>query len=84
MKLEVFAVFDRQLNAYMQPWCAQSTGQAIRMFTDEVNNKEGAMNKHPDDYTLYHVGTYHQEKGKIVQEQDQPKQIAIAANVKEQ
>lgn len=65
MKLEIFSIKDRQLDAFMQPWCAQAIGQASRMFTDEVNNKEGAMNKHPEDYDLYHIGRFDQRTGKI-------------------
>lgn len=84
MKLEIFAVRDRQLDAYMQPWTAQSIGQAARIFTDEVNNKEGQIFKHAGDYDLYHMGTFDQHTGNLVQLADQPKQVAIGANVKEQ
>lgn len=83
MKLEIFAVRDRQLDAFMQPWCAQSIGQAIRMFTDEVNNQQGQMYKHAEDYDLYHMGTFFQGTGNLKQDEHQPKQVAIGANAKE-
>lgn len=83
MKLEIFAVRDRQLDAYMQPWCAQSKGQAIRMFTDEVNNKDGQLYKHADDYDLYHIGTFEQQTGVITMQGAGPQQVAIGANVQE-
>lgn len=82
-KLEIFAIRDRQLDAYMQPWCAQAIGQAVRMFTDEINNKNGAMHLHPADYDLYHIGTFEQIGGHIVQQDGLPKQVAIGANVHE-
>lgn len=80
--LQIFAVRDRQLDAFMQPWCGQSIGQAIRMFTDEVNNKEGQMHKHAADYDLYHIGEFN--NGHLAQTTEQPKLIAIGANVREQ
>lgn len=61
MKLQIVAIRDRAINAYMRPFFAQSTGQAIRMFQDEVNNKEGEIHKHPDDYDLYHLGEWNDE-----------------------
>lgn len=58
MKLQVFSIKDRALDAFMRPWYAQTIGQAIRMFQDELNNNSGEMYKHPDDYDLYHIATW--------------------------
>lgn len=63
MKLEMMAVKDEALEAYMRPFFAQSVGQAARMFADEVNNEQGEMVKHPQDYALYHLGTWDDQDG---------------------
>lgn len=65
MKLEMLAVKDEALEAYMRPFFAQSVGQAQRMFVDEVNNPQGEMHKHPNDYSLYHLGTWDDETGAL-------------------
>lgn len=83
MKLEMFAIRDKQLDAFMNPWGAQAIGQAVRMFTDEINNKDGTMYKHPADYDLYHIGTFH-DNGTLIQDGSQPKQVAIGSNCHEQ
>lgn len=82
MHLQIFTIRDRALGAYMQPWCAQSIGLALRMFQDELANEQGQMHKHPDDYDLYHVGTFEDDIGHIVP-LEAPKQIATGRNTKQ-
>lgn len=77
------AVRDRQLNAFMRPFAAQSLGQAIRSFRDITNDPQSDIHKHPEDYELYHVGTFDDDNGKLSQVGDLPKQIAIATNLVE-
>lgn len=83
MKLEIFAVKDRALDAFMRPWFAQSTGQAMRMFTDEINNPQGEMNKHPDDYDLWHIGYFLDNTGGLHQIEHGPKQLVLGKQVKD-
>lgn len=82
MILEMCAVKDRALNAFMRPWFAQSLGQAIRMFTDEINNPQGELNKHPDDYDLWHLGTWNDDTGLMNPNTEAPKQLAIGKQVR--
>lgn len=65
MKRDVCAVFDRASQLFGQPIVVPSTGVAIRSFQDEVTRKaeDNAMAKHPDDYELFHLGTYDDERG---------------------
>jgi len=78
-KLVLVAVRDRQLNAFGQIFVYQSRGQAIRAFGDEVNRKDNELNKHPEDYEMYEIGTFNTDDGML--EQDKPQQIAIATNL---
>lgn len=80
MKMEVIAIKDRALDAYMRPFYAQTIGQAIRMFQDEIKRPDGEMAKHPDDYDLYHLGTWDDQDGTTTQQT--PKQIAIGKHFK--
>ena len=43
----------------------QSVGQALRSFSDEANRDEGNIAKHPEDYTMFHVGNWDERSGKI-------------------
>ncbi len=64
--LEIVAIFDKAIEGYMRPYFAQSVGQAIRMFIDEVNRPDGSdMGRHPEDYALFHIGTFHDNNGRL-------------------
>lgn len=60
MKLEILAIKDRAADAYGRPMFLPSTGVGIRSFTDEVNkaDKDNNLYMHPDDFDLYHLGTF--------------------------
>ena len=81
----IVAVRDRQLNAYMRPFTAQTRGQAIRSFRDEVNRQGSEHNTHPEDYELYQLGTFDEETGVIsdiiTAEGKGATQLAIASNL---
>lgn len=76
----ILAIRDRQLGAFMQPAAFQSIGQGIRSFRDETNNRESPLNKHPEDYDLYHCGNWDEKNGKI-EAFPEPTQIAIGSNL---
>lgn len=58
MIYKVFTVFDVVGNAYLQPFFMTTTGQAIRGFSDVVNDPSHQFNKHPNDYYLCELGTF--------------------------
>lgn len=77
-KLGVFAIRDRAIDAFMNPFCAPSNGMAIRSFSDEVNRDDSPMNKHPDDYELYKLGVWDQDTGEFVNERSM---LQVAKNI---
>lgn len=80
MKMQLFALRDTALEAYGAVMTYSATGQAVREFTDQVNDKQSQINKHPEDYMLFFLGTYDNDTGMILQP-DQPKQMARAIDV---
>lgn len=74
--LVVVAIRDRALDAFMQPWFVPSEGLAIRAFQDEVNNKDAPMNKHPEDYELFRIGTFDDRTGQVKPEGAQSLAVA--------
>ena len=82
MKMEMVSIKDRALDAFMTPFFTQTVNQAIRMFQDEINRKESPMHAHPNDYDLYHLGTWSDDSGELVQDAEAgPKQLAIGKNL---
>lgn len=63
--MQIFSVKDSAVGAFMQPFTSQSRGAAIRAFADAVNDSSTPMNKHPDDYELYEIGTFEEETGVV-------------------
>ena len=68
MRLNVYAIFDRASGIYDRPWCAHSDQAAIRSFTDIAQDAEHPIGKHPEDFTLFRVGTWQDDKGEMVGE----------------
>jgi hypothetical protein len=58
MKLRVFSVYDTKTEAYMTPLFFQSKGQAVRSFTEVANDKDHAIGKYPEDFTLFEIGIW--------------------------
>lgn len=71
MNLNIYAVYDKAIGAYMRPFCLTSDGQAVRGFTDETNNPETPVHAHPEDYALFRIGTFSDSDAVIRPEEPQ-------------
>lgn len=58
MILTVCAVYDSAIKSYGRPFFVPHVGAAIRGFTDEINNSQSDLFKHPDDYSLFELGAW--------------------------
>jgi hypothetical protein len=66
MILKIYAIHDSAANAYLPPFFQHNDGIAIRSFQDNVNStEENNLSKHPDQFTLFHIGEYDDSKGII-------------------
>jgi hypothetical protein len=79
MKLFVYAVFDRASGIYDRPWPAHSDEAAMRGFGDVCKNPDAPIGQHPEDYTLFRIGTWDDNKGEIVGEA--PEKVVNGAEV---
>lgn len=83
MKLVIVCVRDRALPAFGTPFFVAHLGQAIRSFSDEINNRDGKsqLHAHPEDFDLYHLGFYTDDNGAFEILKDGPKQVAVGKDV---
>lgn len=67
MRYVVVSIYDRAVGAYSRPAYVRSEGEAIRVFSDEVNkgSADNPMSAHPDHFTLYFLGYFDDEHGKF-------------------
>jgi len=77
MIYKVLAIRDRAADLFGQPMFFGTIGTGIRAFGDEVKRpaENNNLNKHPDDFDLYHIADYNDETGNF--EVVRPQQVAI-------
>lgn len=65
MKLEVYTVYDNAVGAFLRPFFVRSRGEAIRSFTDAVNDPKSEIGSHREDFTLFMIGYYDDNAGLV-------------------
>lgn len=65
MTIELFAVMDQAAARFLEIFCAPTVEFAIRGFREAVGKEGHQFQKFPEDYALYHVGTFDMELGAI-------------------
>lgn len=68
MKLNAYTIYDVASGVYMRPFFSQADGQAVRGFKDIALDADHEVGKHPEDYTLYRIGTFNDTTGKMTGE----------------
>jgi len=66
MQLNVFSIFDKKAKCYSNPFFMPHQGQALRAFADLVADKNSAIAKHPEDYSLNKLAEYNDVAGTFV------------------
>lgn len=65
MKLIFCTAYDLATESFGQPFTVNHTGQAVRSFTDEVNNPDSQVGRHHEDYELWQLGFFDTDTGEI-------------------
>ena len=63
MILKAYAVHDRAADAYMRPFFESRHQMAMRMFGQAVQDQATEFFAHPQDYKLFCVGEFDDNKG---------------------
>lgn len=63
MKYQMYSIFDRAANLFMQPSIDVNEATAKRNFAMAVNQANGALNFKSSDFDLYRVGTFTDNTG---------------------
>lgn len=65
MEMKVYAIYDVKAGAYYPPFFKATDGLSIRDFTDMANDPNTMIGRHPEDYVLYQVGLWDDNKGEL-------------------
>lgn len=63
---KIYSIFDSAAAMYQRPFTAKSHGEVTRSFQDVCLDADHEIGKHPEDYTLYTLGTFNDGTGEIV------------------
>lgn len=66
MVVNVYSVFDEKAKSFAPPFCMHTDGQATRGFGDACEDPKSLMSKHPQDYSLYKLGSFDDFEGKMI------------------
>lgn len=62
---KMFCIYDSKAELYIAPFCMKARGEAIRAFTDSVNDPGNMIGAHPADFHLFEVGEFDDEAGMV-------------------
>lgn len=77
-EMKIVCVYDKALEAYLNPFVCPALGGAIRSFMDETKNPESTVHSHKEDYTLHLIGYFNINTGALTP--CTPQQIAAATD----
>lgn len=80
MLLKAYSVRDSKAGVYNTPFFQRTHGEAERMFHNLVKDPNSTVCKYPDDFDLFHVGEYDDQKG-VLLSLDTPQHIQKAAHL---
>ena len=66
MIVNLYAVYDSASGVYDGPFPGKADGHVIRSFSDQCLNAEGPMGNHPEDFTLFKVGSWNDGTAEVV------------------
>lgn len=73
---QMLSVFDVKAGCYARPVAMLSDAVGVRAFQDAVNDKSTEYAKHPEDYSIFNVGTFDDSTGEFTS--SKPTQLAQA------
>ncbi len=78
MILAIYSVWDSKADAYIQPFFATNDAVALRMFQTACRDQAHDFYMHAEDYSLFRLGTFDQQKGDL-----SPENLVVIARAHE-
>lgn len=65
MVLKAYSIRDEKSEIFHLPFFKHTHGEAEREFKTLTNDNKSTISKFPEDYDLFHIGTYDDNTGKF-------------------
>lgn len=62
---KIITIQDTKAQAFLPPFYAKTTAEAIRTFGSSCSDPKSMFNQHPKDFILIEIGTFDDETGLI-------------------
>ncbi len=79
MKVQLYAIFDTCSGIYEKPFFSTADDLVRREFQDVATTPDHQINKHPEHYSLWRLGNFDNNTGKVVDEANECLWQAIEA-----
>lgn len=66
MIMKAYSIRDQKGEVFNLPFFKITHGQAERDFESLVNDGKSTLNAYPEDFDLYHIGEYDDQKGTFI------------------
>ena len=74
---KVYSIYDSKAEVYTLPYFSKMEAEAIRYFSNWVNDPNHQFGKNPEDYTLFYIGEYDDNLGTFEQSHQESKGVGI-------
>lgn len=61
----LFALMDQKTETFLAPFAARTRGEAERSYLEILRSEGTLVQKHPQDFPLYEIGTYNERTGEV-------------------
>lgn len=66
MEKQIFTVLDSVAGIWLEPFFEATIESAVRAFREIVNKEGHQFNRFPQDFALYHIGSFDEKTGVVV------------------
>lgn len=63
--IEIYTIYDTKAQYYTRPFFARGDETAKRIITNTLAQKDNEFAMNPEDFQLYHLGSFNEDDGKI-------------------
>jgi len=63
--MKIYSIYDSKAEAYLQPFFSPNNAVAIRNFQNVLQDPNSNINRWPEDFTLFAIGTWDEDTGQI-------------------
>lgn len=77
--MKIFSVYDKAVKAYLPPFMCRAHGEAVRSFTEAVNDPAKSFGRHATDYLLVYLGEF--DDGTGLYDCHEPVRVVSASEV---